>query len=226
MPALKEFNIYLAGPEVFLPDPVAKGADKRAAIARFNQEVLHDKNFRFVGHYPLDAELDFYTNTPRTAMQIFHACIEFMNKTDLIIANITHFRGPSADVGTVFEMGYMYAQQKPVFVYYDAQETYCADREAAARDAVAPNFDAHTTYIDKVRAFAAGYLVDRAPAEDRDNDNFMIEDFGLADNPMLIGAAKAGVREAHDYAPAESFWAALQEAATSIEAEHEHTCAP
>lgn len=226
MPATKEFNIYLAGPEVFLPDPVAKGADKRSVIARFNQEVLSDKDFRFVGHYPLDAEIDGYTNTPRTALQIFHACIEFMNKTDLIIANVTHFRGPSADVGTAFEMGYMYAQQKPVFVYYDVQETYCTDHETAAHVGAPPHSDAHTTYADKVRAFASGYFIDRSPTEERDNDNFMIEDFGLADNLMLIGAARAGAGEARDYAPAESFWAALQEAATSIEAEREHTCAP
>lgn len=218
MPAVKEFNIYLAGPEVFLPDPVAKGADMRAVIARFNQEVLHDKNFRFVGHYPLDAKLDCFTNTPRTALQIFHACIEFMDKTDLIIANITHFRGPSADVGTAFEMGYMYAQQKPVFVYYNMQETYCANHGNAARADTTSDFDVHTNYPDKVRAFAAGHLVDRATAEDRDNDNFLIEDFGLADNLMLIGAARAEAGEAHGYTPAESFWAALQEAAASIEA--------
>ena len=116
MVANKEFNVYLAGPEVFLPDPVAEGANKRAIIARFNREVLADKNFRFVGHYPLDAKIDDYTNNPRTAMRIFYACIEMMDKSDLIIANITHFRGPSADVGTAFEVGYMHAQRKPVFI--------------------------------------------------------------------------------------------------------------
>ena len=36
----KEVKIYLAGPEVFLPDPIAKGADKHAAIARFQPRSL------------------------------------------------------------------------------------------------------------------------------------------------------------------------------------------
>lgn len=211
MATTKEFNIYLAGPEVFLPDPVAEGANKRAVIDRFNREVLHDKNCRFVAHYPLDAKIEGYTNNPRTAMRIFHTCIEMMDKSDLIIANITHFRGPSADVGVAFEMGYMHAQQKPVFIYYNMEETYCLDHQAA-NDKTHP--DAQTIYRDKVRAFAKGYFIDRAPVEGRDNDNFLIEDFGLTDNLMLIGVARDD--DAPDYSPANSFQAALQEAAQSI----------
>ena len=211
MIAIKEFSIYLAGPEVFLPDPVAEGANKRAVIDRFNREVLHDKNFRFTSHYPLDAKIEGYTNNPRTAMQIYHACIEMMDKSDLIIANITHFRGPSADVGVAFEMGYMHAQQKPVFIYYNRQETYCTDHHIT-NDETHP--DAQTIYCDKVRAFAKGYFIDRSPTEGRDNDNFLIEDFGLTDNLMLIGVAR--VDDGPDYTPANSFWAALQEATQSI----------
>lgn len=212
MVASKEFNVYLAGPEVFLPDPVAEGANKRAVIARFNREVLSSKDFRFVGHYPLDAKIDGYSNNPRTAMRIFHACIEMMDKSDLIIANVTHFRGPSADVGTAFEVGYMYAQQKPVFIYYNMQETYCTEEGTKATTC----HDAQTIYRDKVRAFATGYFVNRSPVEDRDNDNFLIEDFGLTDNLMLIGVARAGLDETPSYAPAGSFWQALQEAADNF----------
>lgn len=212
MVANKEFNIYLAGPEVFLPDPVVEGANKRAVIARFNREVLAAKNFRFVGHYPLDTKIDGYANNPRTAMQIFHGCVEMMDNSDLIIANITHFRGPSADVGTAFEVGYMHAQRKPIFIYYNVQETYCT-KEC---DNSTPDHNAQTIYRDKVRAFASGHFVNRSPTEDRDNDNFLIEDFGLIDNLMLIGVARAGLDETDSYAPAGSFWEALQEAADSL----------
>ena len=218
----KEFKIYLAGPEVFLPDPIAKGADKYAAIERFNQEILSGKNFHFVGLYPMDAQLDVQIDesaeTPATAMHIFQADVALMDESDLIIANITRFRGPSADVGTAFEMGYMYAQGKPVFAYYNMQETYATDdqRQASVFDYASPDSDARTDYAKKVRDFAAGHLIDRSSTKDRDNYTHMIENFGLADNLMLIGAAKAITGEEHGYAPADSFWAALQEAAASL----------
>ena len=221
----KEVKIYLAGPEVFLPDPIAKGADKHATIERFNAEVLADKNFRFAGLYPMDAQIDSQIDecaeTPTTAMRIFHADVGLMDESDLIIANITRFRGPSADVGTAFEMGYMHAQQKPVFVYYNVQETYFTSdqRETTVLDCASPDSDACTTYAEKVRAFAAGYLVDRSTTKDHDNYTHMIESFGLADNLMLIGAAKATTGEQQGYAPAASFRAALHEAAASIAAQ-------
>lgn len=232
MSAKKEFKVYLAGPEVFLPDPIAKGADKYATIERFNHEVLPDKNFRFVGLYPMDAQIDVqideYEETPATAMRIFHADVDLMDKADLIIANITRFRGPSADVGTAFEMGYMYAQQKPVFVYYNMQETYfTSDQiETTVLDCASPDSDAHTTYAEKVHAFAAGYLVDHSTTKDHDNYTHMIENFGLADNLMLIGAAKTTTGKEQGYAPATSFWKALHEATASIEAKDKNASTP
>ena len=48
-----------------------------------------------------------------------------MNKCDLIIANMTSFRGPSMDVGTAFEIGYMTAQGKPVWGYSLDGRLYC-----------------------------------------------------------------------------------------------------
>ena len=217
------YKIYLAGPEVFLPDPIIKGANKHEAIERFNHEVLPDKNFYFVGLYPMDAlidtQIDDSTENPTTAMHIFHADVALMDEADIIVANITRFRGPSADVGTAFEMGYMHAQHKPVFTYYSMPETYfTADqREVTALDCASPDSDARTSYAEKVRAFAAGYLVDRANVRDRDNYTHMIENFGLADNLMLIGSAKAKSGERDGYHPASSFWEALQEVALAME---------
>ena len=221
----KEFKIYLAGPEVFLPDPIVKGADKHAAIERFNHEVILDKNFRFVGLYPMDAQIDACEENTATAMQIFRADVALMDESDLIIANITRFRGPSADVGTAFEMGYMHAQQKPVFVYYSMPETYfTADQiETTVLDCASPDSDARTSYATKVREFANSYLVDRSTTTSRDNYTHVIESFGLADNLMLIGAAKAKSGERDGYHPASSFWAALHEAALVMENEHKET---
>ncbi len=225
MPATQELKIYLAGPEVFLPNPLAKGADKRAAIARFNDEVLPDQNFRFSGLYPMSAESNYFTeDPPATAMLIFRKAVDLMDAADLIIANVTRFRGPSADVGTAFEMGYMHAQHKPVFAYYSMQETYfTADQcESTVLDRTNPDSDAHTTHVAKVRAFAAGYLVDRTTSKERDNYTHMIENFGLTDNLMIVGAVRSATGGQQGYAPAASFEAALQEAAAYYSKEQVH----
>ena len=208
----KEFKIYLAGPEVFLQDPAQKGENKKAIVNSFNSEVLQDKAFQFVGLYPMDAQVNCEgKEDPATAMRIFAADVSLMDQADLIIANITRFRSPSADVGTAFEMGYMYAQQKPVFTYYNMHETY------RITDYDELDSDAHTTYADKVKKFADGYLVKHATDKNQDSYTHMIEDFGLADNLMLIGAMKPNTANKTDHTPAASFWDALHEAATSLD---------
>jgi nucleoside 2-deoxyribosyltransferase len=42
---------------------------------------------------------------------------ELIKTCDLIVANLTPFRGPSADVGTAYEMGFARALGKKVFAY-------------------------------------------------------------------------------------------------------------
>ena len=207
----KEFKIYLAGPEVFMPDPVSKGEYKKAIINSFNSEVLQDKDFQFVGLYPMDAQINLDGKEDQaTAMRIFAADVSLMDKADLVIANITRFRGPSADVGTAFEMGYMYAQQKPVFAYYNMHETY------RITDYDQSDSYAHTTYTDKVKKFSDGYFVEHTTENNRDRYAHAIKGFGLADNLMLIGAMKANMEKKDSYVPAASFWDALHEAAASL----------
>ena len=41
-----------------------------------------------------------------------------------MIANLTPFRGPSADVGTVYEVGFMRALGRPVFGYATTAEPF------------------------------------------------------------------------------------------------------
>ena len=40
-----------------------------------------------------------------------------MARCDLCIANLAPFRGPGGDNGTAYELGWMAAQDKPVFAY-------------------------------------------------------------------------------------------------------------
>ena len=86
-----------------------------------------------------------------------------MIAADAIIANLTPFRGPGADAGTVYELGYMAGRGKLCLGY--SNDPSC--------------------YADRVRQFTEvisrdGRLVDAM--------GLTVEDFGLSDNLMMIHA--------------------------------------
>ena len=62
------------------------------------------------GRYPLDNTIE--RSAADASLQIFKANEAMMDACDAIIANLTPFRGPGADAGTVYELGYMAAQGK------------------------------------------------------------------------------------------------------------------
>lgn len=105
----KPKRIYLAGPEVFFP------AKEHQAIVAEKKRLLREA--RLEGVDPLDNELAFSEDAakPDQGHQIYQANRELMDSCDAIIANLTPFRGISADPGTVFETGYMIGQGKPAF---------------------------------------------------------------------------------------------------------------
>ena len=88
-------NIYLAGPDVFLPDAVEIGRRKVAICARHG----------VTGLYPLDNIIA--REATDASLQIFKANEAMMDRCGIIIANLTPFRGAGADPGTVYELGYM-----------------------------------------------------------------------------------------------------------------------
>ncbi|WP_293268080.1 nucleoside 2-deoxyribosyltransferase [Neptunomonas sp.] len=107
--------IYLAGPDVFRPTAKALGAAKKKLCSEFG----------YSGLFPLDNELNLEHLAPFNAgIEIYHANIALMNQADCIIANMTPFRGAGMDQGTAFEMGYMAAQQKPVWGYTLSKKNY------------------------------------------------------------------------------------------------------
>src|SRR5262249_21343105 len=90
-PPRTPMNIYLAGPDVFLPDAVEIGRQKVAICQRHGVRAL----------YPLDSLIDLAAAD--ASLQIFKGLEAMMEKCDAIIANLTPFRGPGADPGTVYE---------------------------------------------------------------------------------------------------------------------------
>ena len=130
-------RIYLAGPEVFLPDAVAVGARKKALCAEFG----------FIGLFPLDTEF----SGENIDEKIFAANVALMRQADAGIFNLSPFRGVNADPGTAFELGYFTALAKPTFAYTnDAADHF---------DRVAKSFGAHATPGGE-HCDAAGLLIE------------------------------------------------------------------
>ncbi len=140
--------IYLAGPEVFLPDAVTIGRHKQVLCEAYG----------LVGLYPLDHDLETAGSDLPVDRTIFRLNVAMMRRADAGIFNLSPFRGPGADAGTVFELGLMHGMAKPVFGYTNAAATLLERTPNAARD-------------------AAGAW--------RDRDGLLSEDFGNADNLML-----------------------------------------
>jgi nucleoside 2-deoxyribosyltransferase len=89
-------EIYLAGPEVFLPDPLARAAEMKAVCARLGA----------VGRFPTDNQQGVADPDPaRMAANICAADEALIAACDALVANMDKFRGPSMDAGTCYEMG-------------------------------------------------------------------------------------------------------------------------
>ena len=144
-------KIYLAGPDVFLHDAVDIGRRKVELCRRHG----------LIGLYPLDNAID--PAAQDVSLQIFRGNEAMMMEADAIIANLTPFRGPGADPGTVYELGYM-----------------------AGRGKLCLGYSNHpSSYAERVREFTDvssrdGRLVDAL--------GLTVEDFGLTDNLMMIHA--------------------------------------
>src|SRR5438552_16639006 len=146
----KVMKIYLAGPDVFLPDALDIGQRKREICTRHG----------VTGLYPLDNIVDL--TAADASLRIFKGNEAMMDAADAIIANLTPFRGPGADAGTVYELGYMAGRGKLCLGYSNDPATY-AERVERTHQAMKSS---------------GGGLIDR--------DGLVVEDFGLPDNLMMI----------------------------------------
>ncbi len=114
---MKRPRIYLAGPEVFLADPIEAGRRKRALCEAAGLE----------GVYPLDNSLELFRLTkPEQAKLISQSNEGLMRSCEAAIANLTPFRGVSGDAGTAYEVGFMRALGRPVLGYTNTPLTLLA----------------------------------------------------------------------------------------------------
>jgi nucleoside 2-deoxyribosyltransferase len=145
-------KIYLAGPDVFLPDALEVGQRKVEICARHG----------LIGLYPLDNTVNL--SAADASLNIFRGNEAMMDAADAIIANLTPFRGPGADAGTVYELGYM-AGRGRLCLGYSNDPTVYAERVART---------------DRVSHLSDGRLID--------SQGLTVEDFRLSDNLMMMHA--------------------------------------
>lgn len=160
-------KVYLAGPDVFLPDPGAAAASMKAVCASVGLE----------GVFPLDAELRRQPDEPPAVFgaRIRAANLNLIRTAHGVIANVSPFRGPCADDGTAYEMGFAAALGLPVFAW-SADVRSLLERT-------------------KSRLILTG-----SDGEWRDGDGMLVEEFGLPVNLMLVDPATGPVH--HDFASA------------------------
>ena len=96
-------RIYLAGPTVFQADADDAGARLVALCAEHGCEGL----------FPLDFDLD----GAMSARTIQAACLRELRTADGVVADLSPFRGPHADDGTAFELGFAHALGLPIWAY-------------------------------------------------------------------------------------------------------------
>jgi nucleoside 2-deoxyribosyltransferase len=118
---------YLAGPDVFLPDAQAHALRKIEVCARHG----------IVGRTPLNQDIKQAEGMSDAAfaMAIFHKDIAMMEACDIVIANLTPFRGASADSGTLVELGWFLGRGRPIFGYSNSFVPF-AERSRMQIDAV------------------------------------------------------------------------------------------
>src|ERR1700731_623636 len=105
---------YLAGPDVFLPNAVAHAARKVEICRRFG----------ILGLPPLDQDIETAGKALDVGRAIYEKDIAMMERSDIIIANLTPFAGASADSGTLIEVGWFLGKGKPIFGYSNTAESF------------------------------------------------------------------------------------------------------
>src|SRR5271156_4216404 len=105
---------YLAGPDVFLPNAVAHTATKTEICRRFG---LH-------GLPPLNEDTEAATTRLEAWRSIYEKDVAMMERSDIIIANLTPFGGASADAGTLIEVGWFLGRGKPIFGYSNTRDNF------------------------------------------------------------------------------------------------------
>lgn len=137
-------KIYLAGPDVFLLNNKEHG----------NILVRKCFNAGFIGLFPMDNYIP--KDAENIAKIIKNKNIKMIKECDIVLANISPFRGAGADNGTTYEIGYAEALNKEIVLY-------------------SSNISEYKTRVNNKKQ--QNDLIDK--------NNMLVENFNLQDNLMF-----------------------------------------
>lgn len=152
-------TVFLAGPDLWFPD-AATHLEDMAEVCRASGLTA-----RFAR-----TDLNETVRSEVMAREIYANALQAVRGSDALIANLTPWRGPNADPGAAFEMGFASALGKPVLAYMNVTNEDDAD------------------YRSRVEA-----MVGAVPGDDGrwfDMDDGEIEDLALPENVMLWAEAR------------------------------------
>ena len=114
MPKKEWPKLYLAGPEIMLPNA--------EEVAR-KQKTLCER-YGFIGLHPMDNNTNLRESSMKTATKIYKGDVRQVRKCDIVVANCNSFRGALVDDGTAYELGYGNALGKPSYGYVSDADSY------------------------------------------------------------------------------------------------------
>lgn len=165
---------YLAGPQVFRRDWKVAADRLKAACRKYGVE----------GRFPMDNQVDTARAKPLVAADIRRQNLRLIERSDIVLADVHCFRGPNADDGTAFEVGYATALRKPVLCYASGTGI---------------------ELVDKVHNFYQFWLELQHIRRGKDINGWAVEDFGLPVNLMLVDPQWGGVHQSIE--DALQYWA-------------------
>lgn len=192
-------RIYLAGPDVFYQDALEVGIKKKKIC----------ETMGFEGIFPLDSVMSKTSTTKfDISKEIFDNNINLINSCDVIFANLTPFRGVSADVGTTFEIGYAFGRNMKVFGYSNSPLNLYErttkkfgfkyhDPKIGADDMLIENFDlSDNLMIDHALISSTGFSLfcpfatkgkmTASPSEKIEGDDYLYDDLAIFSKALKI----------------------------------------
>ncbi len=162
-------KVYMAGPQVFLPDAAEKFEEWKAEAAKLGLEALS----------PFDSEVGQTTGENRESLsrEIYNANLRLIRQCECVVADVTPFRGTELDSGTAFEIGFATALGKTVVQYNRDNRTVLSRTKA---------------YYERI---ARVPLDDFLAEQDTMPDGMKVENFGHSTNLMIHHSGVATARD-------------------------------
>ena len=168
-------KVYLAGPEVFLPN----------ARAILDEKIELTRAHGFVPVCPGDLEAPASLKGNARGLATSEVNEKLMMSADFIIANLTPFRGIAADVGTVYELGFMCGRGCPAYAFTNTV----------------------VGHYERVKDYYGGDLRTDETGAVRGPDGLELETYDMIDNLMLDGGIenRKGIIVRHAALPEELY---------------------